>query len=79
MISRTHKYLTHFVSVGPKIKYIKGESNTVADALSRLNFSPSGKKQQLFCKIVKNLTKVENLYTKNSLDTSLFSTPNLEN
>ena len=58
---------------GPTIKYIKGTDNTVADALSRLNFSNNPTKKQSqknFSAIAKVMTKNkynENLLTKKKL------------
>ena len=36
---------------GPEIIYIKGEDNTVADAISRLDFSPKKKKHKCTTKL----------------------------
>ena len=55
---------------GPIIKYIKGTDNTVADALSRLNFSNNPNKtkiQEIFCTLARVMTKThsnEESFTK---------------
>ena len=55
---------------GPNITYIKGSTNTIADALSRLNFSGniSNKKyNKLFYAVVKIITKTDINYATRAL------------